>query len=257
MPHHRTILGRADSSVGRRTNVPAVANEMHRRFAERALAPRYTFPEAGLLTHRPARTLRRWALGNRRVYKDRATVDEPLIRIDGSAEPGALPLSFLNLLELRFLASYRSRASLPAIRRALDYAAHQLDVKRPLLELEFATHGRELFLEYAEESGEPYFVNASRRGQLAWPASVDILLESLDYDPEEKAAYRWWPLGKQWPVILDTRLNGGHASTAETGVRVDIILRRLDQGWSSSAIAEDLAARPAEIEAASELEAAA
>lgn len=234
-----------------------MTKEMHRRFAERALAPRYTFPEASLLTRRPSQTLRRWALGNRRVYKDRPTIDEPLIRIDGSLEPGELPLSFLNLLELRFLESYRARASLPAIRRALEYAAHQLDVNRPLLELEFAVHGRELFLQYAQESGEPYFVNASRRGQMAWPASVDVLLESLDYDPEEKAAYRWWPLGKQRPVILDTRLNGGHASTAETGVRVDIIVRRLGQGWSPSAIAEDLAARQAEVEAASELEAAA
>jgi hypothetical protein len=73
-----------------------------------------------LVVRRP--TLRRWALGNRRIYRDRPTVDEPLIHIDGSADRGDQPLSFLNLLELRFLASYRNTASLPAIRRALDYA---------------------------------------------------------------------------------------------------------------------------------------
>lgn len=244
----------AESDAGRRTKVAAMTSEMHLRFVERALTPRYTFPEASRILHTPSPKLRRWSLGHHRIYRDRPTRDEPLITIDGTAE---LPLSFLNLIELRFLGSYRSGAPLPAIRRALDYAAGHLGFKRPLLQLEFAVHGRELFLEYAEGGNEPYFVNATRRGQLAWPQSVDFLVKSLDYDKAEHAAYRWWPLGKARPVMLDTRLNAGRPSTAETGVRTDIIALRLRQGWSPDAVAHDLAARPNEIEAARELECAA
>lgn len=233
---------------------PPAAQAIHPRFAERALAPRYTFPEASRILQVRSAKLRRWALGHERVYKDLPMRDEPLITIDGTP---ALPLSFLNLIELRFLSSYRSEASLPAIRRALDYAAEQLHVERPLLQLEFAIHGRELFLAYAEEGDDAYFVNASRRGPLAWPQSVDLPFKALDYDKAEHAAYRWWPLGKARPVMLDTRLNAGRPSTAETGVRTDVIALRLRQGWSAEAIVHDLAARPNEIEAARELECAA
>jgi uncharacterized protein (DUF433 family) len=228
---------------------------IHPKFADRALEPRYGFPEAALLVGRPAPTLRRWALGNKRIYRDQPTVDEPLIRVDGSPEPGELPLSFLNILELRFLASYRRAATLPAIRRALDYAAEVLGVERPLLEAEFAIHGRELFLRYAEEAWG--YVNASRRGQMAWPDAAASLFESLDYDSAEHTAYRWWPLGKERPVIVDTRLNGGHPSTSESAVRTVAIATRARRGWSVESIAEDVAASGEEIEAALEFEHAA
>jgi uncharacterized protein (DUF433 family) len=226
--------------------------DLHPRFADKALSPRYTFPEAGTILGQPAQKLRRWSLGHERTYNDRPMRDEPLIYVDGSAEPGAVPLSFLNLIELRFLSSYRAGASLPAIRRALDYAAVQLNLARPLLQQEFAIHGKELFMEYAAGDGDRYFVNASRGGQLAWTPTLDFFLQSLEYDSQEHAAYQWWPLGKARPVVVDTRLNGGRPSTASSGLRADIINLRLAQGWDQQSLAEDLAAQPDEIAAAIE-----
>jgi hypothetical protein len=78
---------------------------------------------------------------------------------------------------------------------------------------------------------------------MAWPQSVDFLLKSLDYDKADHAAYRWWPLGKSRPVMVDTRLNARRPSTAATGVRTDIIALCLRQGWEPAAVAEDLAAQ--------------
>jgi hypothetical protein len=108
MPGWRSAAGYA--TVGH------MPQQIHPRFIERALAPRYTFAEASRIIHMPSQPLRRRALGHHRVYKDKPAHDEPLIAIDGSAELGALPLSFLTLIELRFLASFRAGASLPAIR---------------------------------------------------------------------------------------------------------------------------------------------
>jgi uncharacterized protein (DUF433 family) len=223
--------------------------DMHPRFAEKALAPRYTFPEAGAILGQPAQKLRRWSLGHDRTYQGVPQRDEPLIQIDGSPDPDGPPLSFLNLIELRFLGSYRAGASLPAIRRALDYAAELLNLSRPLLQQEFAVHGKDLFMEYAAKGEEPYFVNASRGGQLAWTPNLDFFLQSLEYDQEEHAAYQWWPLGKSRPVVVDTRLNGGRPSTASSGLRADVISFRLAQGWDVQSLAEDLAAQPEEIAA--------
>jgi uncharacterized protein (DUF433 family) len=226
---------------------------MHRRFARRALEPRYGFPEAARIINKPAETIRRWSVGHSRKYRGGRATDQPLIQIDGLRE--TVPLSFLNLIELRFLASYRAGASLPAIRRALDYAAMELDVDRPLLELEFATHGRDLFLRFAED--DPYFLNASKGGQFAWPQGATDLVDSLDYDESEHAAFRWWPLGKQTPVLLDTRLNGGRPSTAESGVRTVAIANRAAQGWEPTDIADDVVASVEEVQAALQLEAVA
>lgn len=175
--------------------------------------------------------------------------DEPLIRQDGIVA-SSIPLSFLNLLELRFLASYRTRMPLQAIRRALDYAAASLEVERPLLTVDFKVNGQSLFLKFAEEGGDPYFVNASERGQVAWPPAIEEFIQAVDYDEEERHAYRWWPMGRSRPVIVDTFLNGGIPSTALSGVRTQAIAVRRGEGLDVSEIAEDVGATPDEIKAA-------
>lgn len=222
----------------------------HPRIAERAVQPRYTFAEAARIIGRKGETLRRWALGHDRLYRGRPRHDPPLIRIDGSdADEDTPPLSFLNLIELRFLASWRRSITLPAIREALDFAASQLEAKRPLLDLDFKLHGHDLFVRYETE-----LLSATRRGQVAWPEAVDTLLASLDYDEKEQAAYRWWPLGRQRPVLLDTRVNGGRPTTADTGVRTISIATRLREGWELEEVREDTAATLIEIKAAAEIE---
>jgi hypothetical protein len=79
----------------------------HARIFERAIRPRYNFAEAGRILERKAETLRRWSIGHDRVYRGEPRTDPPLIIIDGVADGGGPPLSFLNLIELRFLTSWR------------------------------------------------------------------------------------------------------------------------------------------------------
>lgn len=222
----------------------------HPRISERAVQPRYTFAEAARIIGRQAGTLRRWALGHDRVYRGQPRHDPPLIRIDGSAiDDDTPPLSFLNLIELRFLASWRRNITLPSIREALDFAAVQLEAKRPLLDLDFKLHGYDLFVQYEAE-----LLSATRGGQVVWPEAADTLLASLDYDEDEQTAYRWWPLGRERPVLLDTRVNGGRPTTADTGVRTIAIATRLREGWKPAEIHDDTAATLNEISAAAEIE---
>jgi uncharacterized protein (DUF433 family) len=222
---------------------------VHPKIAQRATQPRYTFAEAGRMTGRQAATLRRWALGHDRVYRGETRHDPPVIRVDGDPHGAEPPLSFLNLIELRFLASWRESVSLPAIRAAIDYSASHLGADRPLLELEFKRHGRELFVEY-----ERQLLSPNRGGQLAWPEAADLLLDSLDYDEAENAAYRWWPLGRKQPVLLDLNVNAGRPTTEQTGVRTVAIANRLREGWDLAEITEDTAATEREIRAAASVE---
>jgi hypothetical protein len=84
-----------------------------------------------------------------------------LIAIDGAMDGDMPPLSFLNLIELRFLASWREHVPLPVIREGLDYAAKELGAQRLLLELDFKLYGKDLFVRYGE-----HLLNPARRGHL-------------------------------------------------------------------------------------------
>ena len=139
---------------------------------------------------------------------------------------------------------------LQSIRRALDFAAAELRVERPLLSVEFKVHGKSLFMRFAAEGGDPYLMNASTRGQIAWPDALDSFIETVDYDEREHSAYRWWPLGRTEPVIVDTLLNGGIPSTALSGVRTNAIAVHRGEGLDVPEIADDVGATEQEVLAA-------
>lgn len=230
--------------------------QVHPRIAERATEPRYSVPEAAAFIARPTSTVRRWAIGNVRKHQGHFRRDDPLIVVDGDLSD-AIPLSFLNLLELRFLAAYRRHVPLQSIRRALEFAGSELGVGRPLLSLDFKAQGKSLFLRFAAEGEDQYLVNASKRGQLAWPSALDDFIESVDYDAQERSAYRWWPLGRDEPVIVDTFLNGGRPSTALSGVRTYAIAVHRRDGLDVPEIAYDVGATEDEVRAALRFERAA
>ncbi len=206
--------------------------------------------EAGPLVGRPAETVRRWSLGHRRRYNDQPKEDAPLISVDGDPTEGKVVLSFLNLLELRMLSSYRDEAALQAIRPALDFAGKQLKEPRPLLSRRFHVLGGDLFTKFAEtQDGKQLLVNASRHGQ----TTLETLIESLeattgDLDYEKETAYRWWYRTREEPIIVDTRVAAGHPITADTGVRVDAIMSRSESGYSQVEIEQDTGATAHEVE---------
>lgn len=222
-----------------------IAGILERRIEQRARTPRYSFREAAALVGRPSNTLRRWSIGNQRRQGGELVVDEPLIAIDGERGAG-LPLSFLNLLELRMLSSYRDGAALPAIRSALDYAARELGEPRPLIALRFKVLGGRLFTRFAgTPSGRELLLDASSGGQIAFDELVRTVTDEIEY--EDEMARRWWYHSRSVPLLVDTAVASGHPITAETGVRVDAITSRLRDGLTAAEIADDTGAQPAEV----------
>lgn len=216
------------------------------RLESRARTPRYTFPAAAGLVGRPTNTVRRWSTGNSRKFRGATILDPPLIKKDGT--PPGPPLSFLNLLELQMLARYRDEAALQAIRPALEYAAQELDVARPLLSVQFRVHGGELFTRYAHQHGGRILVNATRGGQVALDEVVAEATQDIEYELE--TAHRWWPKGKDVPIFVDSRVAAARPVTARSAVSLVAIETRIAEGLSMQAIADDTGAELEEIEAA-------
>jgi hypothetical protein len=222
---------------------------MDKRMEGRATTPRYTVPRAAELVGRPPNTIRRWSLGHRRKYQDQLKVDDPLIDVDGDKE-SALPLSFLNLLELQLLSHYRNEAALQAIRRALGFVAKELDIPRPLISIEFKVRGGELFTKFAETEEGAILVNASRGGRMTLERLVDGVKVTDDIDYDQEIVRRWWFKSRSVPLYVDTQVAGGHPITAETGVRLDAIASRHRDGYSNGEIREDTGATETEVVAA-------
>jgi uncharacterized protein (DUF433 family) len=214
---------------------------------DRARAPRYTVARAAELIGRPPNSIRRWSLGHRRKYQGQIRVDEPLVDVDG---PSALPLSFLNLLELQLLSHYRNEAALQAIRRALDFVGTELQKPRPLISIEFKVRGGELFTKFAETEQGAVLINASRGGQMTLEKLVGGVRVTEDIDYDQDVVRRWWFKSRAIPLYVDTRVAGGHPITAETGVRLDAIASRHRDGYSNGEICEDTGATETEVVAA-------
>jgi uncharacterized protein (DUF433 family) len=127
------------------TKLRFTVKAMDQRMRQRAVAPRYTFPEAAILLDRPAATLRRWSVGNRRGPKAGGVEDRPLI----------------------------------------DYASVETGEQRPLLTVKFRAIGGELFKRYADSpAGQDLLVNASRGGQAVLPELVAMVTRDIDYEDE-------------------------------------------------------------------------
>jgi uncharacterized protein (DUF433 family) len=58
-----------------------------------------------------------------------------------------------------------------------------------------------------------------RHAQVVWGDVLAPFLQEIEFDPISGAAERWWPLGKQVPVVLDPRVAFGAPVIQGTALR--------------------------------------
>ena len=76
--------------------------------------------------------------------------------------------------------------------------------------------------------------------QVALPNPVLERVQQLDFVEEQGFAARWFPLGREIPVVVDPRFAAGRPSVAGRGIRAETILNRFFTGRESiSALADD------------------
>jgi uncharacterized protein (DUF433 family) len=154
-------------------------------------------------------------------------------------------------MDARIESMYRGDAALQAIRRALEYVGKEVGEQRPLMTRQFHVYGGDLLTKFIETDDGAMLLNASRGGQLTAEKLVEGTLwtRDIDYDEDERAR-RWWFKTRAVPLVVDTRVAGGHAITAGSGVRLDAIATRHREGYSNDEIEHDTGATEAEVVAA-------
>jgi len=138
--------------------------------------PAYDVFEAARYLRIPERTVRNWVSGYYIPSTGRRTA--PVIDV---ADRQRHLLSFVNLLELHVLDAIRNvhGVSMPRIRTAITYVRDELRVKRPLVDEEMETDGRDLFVHRLGQ-----LIQASASGQTSMLEMLNVRLDRIERDPQ-------------------------------------------------------------------------
>lgn len=194
--------------------------------------PRYSFAEADRLAGVSRGTSKRWLMGYTYWYAPGELRASP--PVNSGIEPRNAA-AFIDLMEIVVIGGLRRKGfSLPTIRRINEFCQTYLRSTRPLVTETFKVDGREAFI----LAGSTQLVNVSTKaGMLAWSEVLDPFLQQVDF--ENELARRWWPLGRQEPVVLDPDYGFGMPVVSGTSVRTEIIAERTKAGDGAEEISYD------------------
>ena len=201
--------------------------------------PAYTYAEAGRYARTSPANVRRWFRNPSR----RGAVLSPL------PEAGR---SYIQLIEVRFVATMRARGiKLDELRRARAYIRKELQVEHPFAHVRFKKTGINLLLEsLADFEGlddDDLVLAPGLGGQLGMRQLLEGVITELDYDHE--IAVRWYPRGRQEPIIIDPRMSFGRPTVVGTGIPTTVLYHRYHAGDSKEFLADDFRLSPEQVDA--------
>jgi len=179
----------------------------------------------------------------------------PVVRTRLPRIGGTLLISFLDLMELRVVKALIDQGiSLQHVRRVAEIASEVFLTPYPFASRRIYTDGVEVFASLSREAGLASLIElSSRHAQIIAGQVVAQYMMELDFDPQSSLAERWWPLGKNVPVVLDPRVAFGAPVVAGTATRTDIVAA-LAGALDVAVAADAYRMRPNEVEAAIEFE---
>ena len=208
-------------------------------------SPRYSYAEADYLADVSRGTSKRWLSGYTYLHGGERVTQPPVT-------PGRWPegaVSFIDLVEIVAIGKLKEFGfSLPRVRDIVGNCQSFFHVERPLVTLKFKVGGQEAFVSIGSELTEV----GRNRGMRAWREILEPFLEDLDYT--EGFASRWWPMGRDNPIMLDPDYAFGFPVIRHSGVRTEIILERFQAGDLKDQIAEDFSVEPVDVERALQFE---
>ena len=175
---------------------------------------------ARLVGLRPER-VRRWLRGYEYDYArpTRAAQrvrrrQKPLVRSRSQGDSSFA--SFLDLIDLLFVKSFVEHGiSIQKLRRALTEAEELLG-DRHFARRRFWTDGRNIYVEVRERSDA--LLQLLANGQWAIAPIIQEIAHSIDFQRESGFAERWYPLGRQEPVVIDPLVAFGAPAIAGKGL---------------------------------------
>lgn len=193
----------------------------------RLYLPAYSLTDAARYAHTARQTVTAWYYGR--------PSHAPVL----GGKERQIPLSYLQLVEVAFVATFRHLGvSLQRIRQARDYLAQLFHDEYPFAQRRLLTEGSHVLLDLQEIDGEAEvgrLIVADAGGQLGWRDLIADRFAEFDY--EQDLALRWHVAGRGSAVLIDPRTSFG--APAVHGIPTWAILGRWRAGEPLDEIADD------------------
>jgi len=159
-------------------------------------------------------------------------------------------LSFLQLVELRFVAAMRDLGmKLKDIRAAREYLQSQFKTEFPFADIRLKSDGQSILVDLEETEGAEFrgkVLVANKWGQYAWKEIIGERFHEFQYG--DRFARRWHVAGKSSPILIDPLI--AYGSPQIRGVPTWVVKNRHDGGESSDEIAKDFMLTKRQVKAA-------
>lgn len=218
------------------------------------LSKTYSIAQAARLAGTNPQSVRRWLFG----YEAPGHRMRPVFARRPIPE-GPVALSFLELVELIVVARFRrgsgKRIPLWRLRDAHEFARQYLKLEYPFASDKLRMEGGHIMHEFEEEYPGPGKLALDMKGHYVLPLEFNDALAMFDFS-DDRLASRWYPAGKDKPIVIDPTYAAGQPTIADRNVRIESIRGRWDAGWDIKEIAEDFSLDPEVVEAALRVRAA-
>lgn len=163
----------------------------------------YSYADAARFIGAEPRDLRRWILGYTHKGPNGRQAFSPPLWDSQLSESDIEGLGFKDLIELRFVHTFRKEGvPLHVIRRTLSVAKERLATPYPFTCKKFKTDGKRIFMEVIEETGEESLVDVEKQQNVIQKVIGPSLREGVELDMQGEAT-RWFPLKRSRAIVFD------------------------------------------------------
>ena len=203
--------------------------------------PMYSFREVSHLSGVSVGTVRNWLLG----YSTPQGEVKPLLKGHPAEEKTC---SFLHLIEIVVAAKFRKaeHESYRTVRRAYDNARKLFKLDYPFASMDLKAIGGHIV--HIMHVPGLSLQAVDQPEQFTLPDLVQETIAQLEY--EEDLASRWYPVGKDVPIVVDPRISAGLPVIKGRGITVEAINKRFQARQKIEFIERDFELEPDVVEEA-------
>lgn len=150
-------------------------------------------------------------------------------------------VSFLDLMELRFIAFFRPHVSMQTIRKAAEAARREWEVDHPLAlaSQKYVTDRKRIFARSAEETGDQKAWDIASGQHEMWITIEQTIENGVEFDPQSDLAKIWYPRPGDFPdVQINPRIAFGRPIVKGTSVPTHVLYRQWQADGHKKRVAE-------------------